>query len=496
MSFYGISSGVFVVAALMALCILFLLSMFARLYRKAGPHEALVVYGFRGTRVVKGHGTVIFPMVESCRELSLQLMSFDVAPQQDLYTGQGVAVTVEAVAQIKVKSDPESIITASEQFLTKSDAQREGLIRLVMEGHLRGIIGQLTVEEIVKQPEMVGDRMRGTCASDMDKMGLEVISFTIKEVRDKNDYITNMGRPDVARIKRDADKATAEAIRDADIAIAEAERDTAIKKAEAKRESAIATTRADQERVLAETLSQAKQAEATRDLEVKKATYQETVKRQQAQADKTYEIQTSIMQQQLVAESVKVQQIEKESQIKVQEFEIQRRERELIATVLKPAEVERRRIETLAEAEKQRRIFEADGRASAIRAEGEAEAEIIFKRGDAEARAMNVKAEAYQEWNQAAVVDKLISSLPEIVRALASPLANVDKITIVSTGNGDNAGMSKITGDMAAMAAQIPALFETLSGMKMSELLGKVQTIGGKPKPDNPPAALEKGAGS
>ena len=212
-----------------------------------------MVYGFRGTRVVKGQGTVIFPMVESCRELSLQLMSFDVAPQQDLYTGQGVAVTVEAVAQIKVKSDPESIITASEQFLTKSDAEREGLIRLVMEGHLRGIIGQLTVEEIVKQPEMVGDRMRGTCANDMDKMGLEVISFTIKEVRDKNEYISNMGRPDVARIKRDADKATAEAKRDADIAIAEAERDTAIKKAEAMRASAIATTNADQERVLAET---------------------------------------------------------------------------------------------------------------------------------------------------------------------------------------------------------------------------------------------------
>ena len=479
----GISSGVFIVAGLMALIILLLLSMFARLYRKAGPHEALVVYGFRGTRVVKGHGTVIFPMVESCRELSLQLMSFDVAPQQDLYTGQGVAVTVEAVAQIKVKSDPESIITASEQFLTKSDAQREGLIRLVMEGHLRGIIGQLTVEEIVKQPEMVGDRMRGTCASDMDKMGLEVISFTIKEVRDKNEYITNMGRPDVARIKRDADKATAEAIRDADIAIAEAERDTAIKKAEAKRASAIATTNADQERVLAETLSQAKQAEATRDLEVKKATYQETVKRQQAQADKSYDIQTSIMQQQLVAESVKVQQVEKEAQIKVQEAEIQRRERELVATVLKPAEVERRRIETLAEAEKQRRIFEAEGRASAIRAEGEAEAEITFKKGDAEARAMNVKAEAYQEWNEAAVVDKLITIMPEVVRALASPLANVDKITIVSTGNGDNAGMSKITGDMASMAAQIPALFETLSGMKMSDLLGKVQSIGGnKPK--------------
>src|SRR6478736_3457706 len=212
-SMQGIN-GVWIIAGLIALTVMFLMAVLARMYRKAGPHEALVVYGFRGTRVVKGDGTVIFPMVESCRELSLQLMSFDVAPQQDLYTGQGVAVTVEAVAQIKVKSDPESIITASEQFLTKSDAQREGLIRLVMEGHLRGIIGQLTVEEIVKQPEMVGDRMRGTCAADMDKMGLEVISFTIKEVRDKNEYITNMGKPDVARIKRDADVATAEADRD------------------------------------------------------------------------------------------------------------------------------------------------------------------------------------------------------------------------------------------------------------------------------------------
>src|SRR4026208_1383523 len=188
----GVSNGVFIIAALMALCILLLLSMFARLYRKAGPHEALVVYGFRGTRVVKGHGTIIFPMVECCRELSLQLMSFDVAPVQDLYTKQGVAVTVEAVAQIKVKSDPLSVQTAAEQFLTKSPDQREGLIRLVMEGHLRGIIGQLTVEEIVKQPEMVADRMRSTCADDMSKMGLEGISFTIKEVRDKNDYIADM----------------------------------------------------------------------------------------------------------------------------------------------------------------------------------------------------------------------------------------------------------------------------------------------------------------
>ena len=464
-----IANEVFIVASLMVLAILLLLAVFARLYRKAGPHEALVVYGFRGTRVVKGHGTVIFPMIENYRELSLQLMSFDVAPQQDLYTKQGVAVTVEAVAQIKVKSDPESILTASEQFLTKTDQAREGLIRLVMEGHLRGIIGQLSVEQLVKEPEMVGDRMRATCADDMNKMGLEVISFTIKEVRDKNEYISNMGRPDIARIKRDADVATAEA-----------ERDTAIKRAEATRAAAVARATADQERVLAETLSQAKQAESQRDLEVKKAQYLEVTKRQQAQADKAYDIQTGIMQQQVIAEQVKVRQVQAEREILVQEAEIKRHENELIATVLKGAQIERQRIEAMAEAEKSKQIAEAEGRAAAIRTQGEAEAEIILKKGEAEAKAMNVKAEAYQEWNQAAVVDKLITGLPEVVRALTAPLANVDKITIVSTGNGNGAGMSKITGDITAMAAQVPALFETLSGMQMSDLLGKVRTIGQK----------------
>jgi flotillin len=186
------------------------------------------------------------------------------------------------------------------------------------------------------------------------------------------------------------------------------------------------------------------------------------------------------MQQQVIAESVKVQQVEKEQQVKVQEAEILRREKELIATVLKPAEIERQRIQTLAEADKSKTMLEADGHASAIRAQGEAEAEIIFKKGDAEARAMNVKAEAYQEYNQAAVLDKLITGLPEVVRALASPLANVDHITVVSTGNGDSAGMHKITGDLTQIAAQVPELFEALSGMKMSDLLGKIRTIGDK----------------
>src|SRR5437588_1349261 len=465
---------VVVMAGSLVLGLLMIMIVIARMYRKVGPNEALIRYGMGGTQVYCGRGALIFPMVQTCRDLSLELMSFDVAPQQNLYTKQGVAVTVEAVAQIKVKSDKESILTAAEQFLSKDPNQREGLIRLVMEGHLRGIIGQLTVEQIVKEPEMVGDRMRSTCADDMSKMGLEVISFTIKEVRDKSEYITNMGRPDVARIRRDAEVATAEA-----------ERDIAIKRAEAQRAAAVAKAQADQERVAAETASLAKQAEAQRDLDIKKAAFLEATKKAQAKADKAYEIETNVQQQHVIAEAVKVQQVEREAQVKVQEAEIARRERELIATVLKQAEIERQRIETLANAERQRLITEAEGRASSIRAQGEAEAEIIFKKGEAEAKAMNIKAEAFQEYNQAAVVDKLITGLPEVVRALSEPLSKVDKITIVSTGGDGAAGANKITGDMAKMAAQVPALFEALSGMSMSELFAGVRQL--KPNPDKHP---------
>jgi len=471
------STLVIIIVALVLFTTFALLSVIAKMFRKAGPNEAIIVYGFRGPRVIKGGGAIIFPMVENSRQLSLELMSFDVAPQQDLYTKQGVAVTVEAVAQIKVRSDHESILTAAEQFLTKTPDQREGLIRLVMEGHLRGIIGQLTVEQIVKEPEMVAERMRATCMDDMSKMGLEVISFTIREVRDKNEYITNMGRPDVARIKRDAE-----------IAAAEAERDTAIRRAISLREAAVAKSAADQERVIAETASLSKQAEAQRDLDIKKAQFTEQSRRQEAQADKAYEIQTNVMQQQVVAEQVKVQQIEKEAQVKVQEAEILRHEKELISTVLKGSEIEKLRIENIAAAEKAKLTIEAEGRAAAARVEGEAQAavtrltgsadaDIIFSKGEAEAKAMNVKAEAYQEWSQAAVVDKLITNMAEIVRAMAEPLGKVDKITIVSTGSDGNIGANKMTGEITKIAAQVPALFEALSGMKMSDLMANVKEM-------------------
>jgi flotillin len=469
---------VLIVSGLSVAVVLLILGTFARMLRKVGPNQALIRYGLGGTRIVQGGAGLVVPLLHQAQELSLELMSFDVAPQQDLYTIQGVAVNVEAVAQLKIKSDPDSIRTSAEQFLTKDARSREGLIRLVMEGHLRGIIGQLTVEQIVKQPEMVAERMRANVAEDVAKMGLEVVSFTLKEVKDKNQYIENMGRPDIARIKRDAD-----------IATVEAERDTAIRQATTMREAAVARAQADQERVQAETQSQAKQAEAQKDLAVKRAMFEAESKKQQAQADKAYEIQSNVMQQQVVAEAVNVERVRKEGEIRVQEAEIARREKELAATVLKQAEAERQKIQTLAEAERQRLALEATGRADAqkiegtaaadvIRLKGTAEAEIIKAKGQSEAGAMQLKAGAFHEYNQAAILDKLLAGFPEVVRAIAEPLSKVDKITVVSTGSGsDSAGVHRITGDIAQMVAQVPALFEALTGKKVSELMDRVRPM-------------------
>jgi len=459
---------IFLGAVVLVAVVVLLVTMWivGNLFRRVGPNRALIVYGWGGTHIVTGGGRVVWPLFQSFQELSLELMSFDVAPEQQLYTSQGVAVAVEAVSQIKVKSDPLSIRTAAEQFLTKPPEEREALLRLVMEGHLRGIVGLLKVEEIVKEPEIVAGRVRDSVSDDLTKMGLEVVSFTIKKVIDENDYINNMGRPDIARVKREAD-----------IAQAEAERDTAIRRAMAMREAAVAQAAADQERVIAQTASQTKQAEATRDLEVKRAEYEASVRTQTALAEKAYDISANQAQQKVIAEQVRIDQVQRQEQIKVQQLEVQRKELELEATVSKQAEAERRRIEVLAEAQRQKLSIEAAGQAEAIRLQGTAEAEIVRAKGQAEADAMHQRAAAYQEYSQAAVLDKFITGMPEVVRALAQSLASVDKITVVSTGDGRSPGVSQLTGEVAKMVAQVPELFETLTGQKVSELMSRLRAL-------------------
>ncbi|MGZ3601655.1 MAG: SPFH domain-containing protein [Ktedonobacterales bacterium] len=530
MGFFSSVGGGFVIAAIIiVLAILAVFYAYSNLYKKVGPNQALIVYGRGGTKVITGNGTFVIPMFQRSQEFPLELMSFDVAPQQNLFTNQGVSVRVEAVTQLKVRNDRESILTAAEQFLSKTFDQRQSMIRLVMEGHLRGIVGQLTIEQIVKEPEMVSEKMRSTSSADLAKMGLEVVSFTIKEVRDENNYIDNMGRPEIERIKKEAN-----------IAAALAARDTQIQQAQATREAAVAKAEADQTRVAAETTSQAKQAESQRDLALRRATYDAEVRKQQVTADKASDLQQQIMQQQIVAEAARAQEIDKTAQIKVQEAEGHRRQMELEATVVRAAEAERQRVETQAAAERQRLALEAEGRAAALKAQaqaeaealkarstaeadaarirgaaeaeaarlrGLAEAEVIRAKGEAEAEAMRTKANAYREYNQAAVLDKVITNLPEVVRAIAEPLSKVDKISIVSTGssNGNgNLGASRITGDMVNMLAQVPALIQALTGTDVSELMRRVpglSTVDGTSNTDaangaenNAPAPTEPAA--
>lgn len=467
-----------VVAGVIVVALAAIFASMAAIYRKAGPNEALIIFGVGEPKVVIGSGALVIPLFRTANVLSLELMSFDVAPHKELYTHQGVAVHIEAVTQLKVRNDRESIMTAAEQFLGMSQEERSSQIQQAMEGHLRAIVGQLTVEQLVKEPEMVVAKVRTTCAGDLSKMGLEMISFTVKDLRDQNEYIHNMGVPETERVKREAA-----------IAAAEATRDTEIRTAQALREAAVARAQADQERVIAETASQAKQAEAQRDLEIKKAEYEEMVQRQKAQADKSYEIQTAVMQQQVVAEQTRIQQIERVEQVKVQEAEILRREKELIATEIKVAEMQAQRLQMLASAEKERQRLEAEGEAMAIRqrgeaeaqilrTKGEAEAQIIRAKGEAEAAAMDVRAQAYAGYNEAAVLDKLLTSLPEVVRALAEPLSRVDKITVISAGENGAAGVNKVTADVARMVAQVPALVESLSGISLSDLLKALPKLG------------------
>ena len=478
--------AILVLSGLAVITLIILLSIVGSMYRRCGPNEALIIYGWGGTQIITGGGRLVLPVFQVYKQLSLELMSFDVAPDQDLFTSQGVAVSVEAVAQIKVKSDPQSIRTAAEQLLTKNLQQRESLIRLVMEGHLRGITGLLTIEQIVKEPEMVAGRFRQTVADDLSKMGLEVVSFTIKKVMDEKEYITNMGRPDVARIKREAE-----------IAQAEAERDIAIKRAQAEREAATARATADQERVIAQAASETKQAEAMRDLNLRKAEYEAATNQQKAIAEKAYLISQNQAEQKAVAEQVKIAQVEKQEQIRVQELEVQRRQLELEATVIRQSEAEQRRIEVMAEAEKQRLIREATGQAEARKLQGQAEAEyalatgkaiadvqlaqgrvaaeIIESKGQAEAAAMRQQADAYSYYNQAAVLDKFVTALPEIARAFAEAIAKVDKITIVSTGEGR--GASALTSDLATMVAQVPQVVETITGVRLGDLFDKVKPM-------------------
>jgi flotillin len=496
------TAGVVVTGVVGIVLVIFLfLAIWASRYTKVGPNQVLVVSGrrhkfiepdgtvqSRGFRIVKGGGTFVMPVVEKVDVLSLELLTIDVQTPE-VYTSKGVPVKVDGVAQIKIKGDDISIATASEQVLSKTIDEIKSVATQTLEGHLRAILGTMTVEDIYQNRDAFASKVQEVAAGDMANMGLGIVSFTIRDIRDGQGYLDALGKPRIAQVKRDAT-----------IAQAEADRDSMIRSAQA--------TQAGQE---AKFIADTKIAEAQRDYQTNVASYQAAVNQKKAEADLAYDLQKFKTGQLVKAEEIQVSIIEKQKQIELQQQEIMRKQRELEANVQKPADAERYRVETLANATKFQLETEAAGSASATKAKGFAaadvvkatglaeadankarglaEAAIIEAQGSATAEAMKLKAESFKQYNQAAVIEMIVRILPELAGKISEPLSKTEKIVIINSGGGGG-GASKVTGDVTEILSQLPPVIESLTGIKFEKLIEQVpalkKAMGDSPARDNP----------
>jgi flotillin len=472
----------FFFVALVVIGLFFVLGVFLVIYssryKKVGPNEVLVISGRRHAavdsvtgerrtqnyRIVKGGGAFIWPVLERVDDLSLELMTIDVITPK-VYTIQGVPITVDGVAQVKIRGDDVSIATAAEQLLSKSQDEIRDVALQTLEGHLRAILGTLTVEEVYKDRDAFAAQVQDVAAGDLANMGLSIVSFTIKDIRDDQGYLDALGRKRTAEVKRDAE----------------------IGEAEASRDATIASAKARQEGETANYQAETQIAEAEKEYRVQKAAYDIEVNRKQAEAELSYTLQQNITNQQIKAEEVQIEVVAKQKQIQVQEQEVLRREKELDATVRKPAEAERYRVETIANAKKYETSTEAQGQAAATRSIGEgdaaaikarglSEAEVIRVQGLSEAEAMEKKALAWQQYTQAAIIQQIVESLPKIAAAIAEPLSKTERIVIIGGGEG-GAGANKVTQDVTTMVAQLPAAVESMTGIDLLETLKNLPGI-------------------
>lgn len=429
---------------------------YASRVKKVGPNEVLVISGRKTAdqetgaessfRIVKGGRSFIWPILERVDSISLELITIEIYID-NVYTIQGVPISVEGVAQIKVASDNVSIRTAAERFLSKNVNEITNVAHETLAGHLRAIVGTLTVEEIYRERDKFAQSVQDVSGTDLANMGLGIDSFVIKDIRDGEGYLEALGRPRIAQVKQTA--------------------------------------------VIAEQKAQIEEEAARRDLGIQKADFDAEVQQRRAEADLSYALQQNISNQKVKEQEVQVEVVERTKLIQVQEQEALRKERELEATVRKPAAAEQYRIETLANARKFQIEAEAGGNASAVRLQGEAEgdaikarglaeAEVIRQQGIAEAEAMVKKAQAWQQYNQAAMIQMLIDALPAIASAVAEPLAKTERISIISTGGDGNGGggmgASRLTKDIADIVSQIPETVANLTGI---DLLASIKDLPG-----------------
>ncbi len=459
-------------------------------YKVAGANEALIVSGQRDRsaegrrelKVVRGGGVIVFPLVNKVGRLKLTARQINVN-LSDAVTRQGIKVAVQGVATFKIGADNESIRNAAERFLDSKDEEVDSIVKNVLEGSLRSIVGTLTVEELNLDRQKFQQAVQDAAKGDLATSGLQIDSFTIQAIRDESGYMDLIGQQETARRERDARMAKAAADQEAAVREAEAEqikinaaRDVALRRAETETQTAAAEARAAQAGPLAE-------AEAT----------QEVVRKQTELA----ELEAARKQKELLTSTVRPAEAEAEAQVRRAEGDKQAR----IAQA--QAEAERVKLAGSAEAavtvtkgEAQARVTEINAEAIAKQTtlEGNAEAGIVFTKGEAEAKALALRAEAYRQFNEAAIIQTVLSMLPDIVRAAAEPMGNIDALTVVSTD-----GASDVVRNVTRTVTEASATVKGLTGIDVPHLLnealgGATPAQGVEPAP-RPVARAARGRG-
>jgi flotillin len=474
----GLVVPALILVTLIAFVVGFLL--ISRNYLKVSPNTVAVLSGRRrklgdgrvvGYRMVRGGAALRIPLLEKVEYLHLNVMTIPLEIKR-AYTLKGVPVSVKAVANVKIRGDETSLQASAERFLGMTPIEVQKVIFQTLEGHLRSILGTLTVEEVNSDRQSFAQKLTSEAAVDLEKMGIGVDVLTIQEISDEEEYLNALGKRRTAEVKRDAT-----------IGEAEAHRDAKIKSAQALQEGESAKYQADAE------ISQSQ-----RDFMIRQAQYQAEVETQKARAAQAGPLSEATARQAVVAEEVKVEKTRTQEMISVQEQEVLRKTKELEATVIRPAEADRQAAIVRAEAAKQAAILEAEGRrsalislaeaeqeklrkegvgrAAAVEAEGKAEAskieaiglaqaKAIEAQGMAEAAAILRKAEAWKEFNEAARLQTILEKMPAILQAstgifsaVAAPLGNIDKLVVIDQGDGGNGG----SGGLGRIAKTSPAL--------------------------------------
>ncbi|XP_026466326.1 flotillin-2-like isoform X1 [Ctenocephalides felis] len=364
---------------------------------------------------------------------------------ESVETAQGVPLTVTGVAQCKIMKADELLGTASEQFLGKSVKEIKSTILQTLEGHLRAILGTLTVEEVYKDRDQFAALVREVAAPDVGRMGIEILSFTIKDVYDDVQYLASLGKAQTAMVKRDADAGVAEANRDAGIREAECEK------------SAMDIKYSTDTKI----------EDNSRMYKLQKANFDQEINTAKAEAQLAYELQAAKIRQKIRNEEIQIDVVERRKQIEVEAQEVMRKERELNATVKLPAEAESYKVQMLAEGRRTQTVEAARAEAERIKALGAAEAQAIAGVGKADAECMRMKAAVYKEYGDAAIMALVLDALPKIAAEVAAPLAKTEEIVLLGGGDG-------VTSEVSRLVGQLPPAVQALTGVNLSKVLSKV----------------------